>query len=163
MPPRTSLPVSSEPPAPVLSAEAILRGFLRRLDQHIETARGERDLAPGLFVDRHALFEALGAVGALRVARDEYRLARALGRRGGDIARHRGDLVEHPGAVDEPARVDRNRQHAVRDALGVLPLRAHRAAARYRPGEHLANKGERVTLVLAEGHQRAARSFVHDV
>src|SRR5438067_7296245 len=152
MPPRTSLPVSSEPPAPVLSAGAILRGFLRRLDQHIETARGEGDLAPGLLVDRHALFEAPSAVGALRVARDEYRLARAPGRRGGDIARHRGDLVEHPGLIDEPAWVDRDRQHAVRDALGILPLRAHRAAAGHSACQHLANKGERVTLVLAEGY-----------
>src|SRR4051794_10259459 len=144
MPPRTSLPVSSEPPAPVLGAGAILRGFLRRLDQHIETARGERDLAPGLLVDRHALVEALGAVGALRVARDEYRLARAPGRRGGDIARHGGDLVEHPGLIDEPAWVDRDRQHAVRDALGGLAPRPHRAAAGFPAPPHLPDKSEGV-------------------
>src|SRR3984893_17212362 len=33
---------------------------LRRLDQHVDAAGGEGELAPGLVVDRHARFDALG-------------------------------------------------------------------------------------------------------
>src|ERR1700730_15724447 len=62
---------------------------LRRLAQHIDAAGGEGELAPGLVIDRHALFDALGAGEALWVAGDQHRLVRALRRRGGDVAGHR--------------------------------------------------------------------------
>src|ERR1700732_3711858 len=40
------------------------RRHLRRLDQHVDAAGGEGELAPGLVVDRHAVFDALGAADA---------------------------------------------------------------------------------------------------
>src|ERR1700730_11719835 len=47
---------------------------LRRLDQHVDAAGGEGELAPGLVVDRHAVLDALGATNAFGVARDQHRL-----------------------------------------------------------------------------------------
>src|SRR5215467_11519455 len=40
----------------------------RRLDQHIDAAGGDGELAPGLVIDRHAVLDALGAGQALGVA-----------------------------------------------------------------------------------------------
>src|SRR5436309_15265792 len=50
------------------------RPRLRRLDQHVDAAGGEGELAPGLVIDRHAVLDALGAGGPLRVAGDQRRL-----------------------------------------------------------------------------------------
>ena len=43
----------------------------------------------------------------------------------------------------------------------LVPLRPHRAAAAQGAGQHFADKGQRIALVLAEGHDRAARLAVH--
>src|ERR1700730_16953753 len=59
---------------------------LRRLDQHIDAAGGEGELAPGLVVDRHALGDTLGAADPFGVAGDQHRLLRVSGRRGGDVS-----------------------------------------------------------------------------
>jgi hypothetical protein len=42
-----------------------------RFDQHIDTTGSDGELAPGLVVDRHAVFDALGAADALGVAGDQ--------------------------------------------------------------------------------------------
>src|SRR6266851_8351843 len=81
--------------------ETSARRSLRRLDQHIDAAGGEGELAPGLVVDRHAVLDALGAAEALGVAGDQHRLVRVLRRGRGDVSGHRRDLVLQPGAIDE--------------------------------------------------------------
>src|SRR6266481_2817887 len=60
--------------------EASARRSLRRLDQDVDAAGGEGELAPGLVVDRHPVFDALGAADPLGVARDQHRLVRVLRR-----------------------------------------------------------------------------------
>src|SRR4051812_38933445 len=49
----------------------------RRLDQHVDAAGGDRELAPRLVVDRHAVGDAFGAGAAFGVAGDQHRLVRA--------------------------------------------------------------------------------------
>src|SRR5215469_428197 len=133
----------------------------RRLDQHVDAAGGGGEFAPGLVVDRHAMGEALGAGQTLRITRDQDRLVRTRRRRGGDVGGHRGDLLAEPLAVDEPRRIDHDRQHTVRRRASALPLGPHRAAAAQRAGEYLAHEGQRIALVLAEGQHRASRLAVH--
>src|SRR6516225_12300339 len=60
-----------------------LRARLRlgRFDQHIDTAGGDGELAPGLVIDRHAVLDPLGPADALGVAGDQHRLVRVLRRR----------------------------------------------------------------------------------
>src|SRR5208282_4746454 len=148
-------------PSPGSAARRRSVRLLRRLHQHVDAAGGDSELAPSLVVDRHAVLDALGAGQPLGVAGDQHRLAGVLRRRGGDVGCHRRDLVLQPGAIDELRRVDDDRQHAVRRRAAALPLRPHRAAAAQGTRQHLADKGERVALVLAKGRERAARLAVH--
>src|SRR6266446_9855171 len=56
--------------------EASARRSLRRLDQDVDAAGGEGQLAPGLVIDGHAVLDALGAADPFGVARDQHRLVR---------------------------------------------------------------------------------------
>ena len=112
-------------------------------------------------IDRHALGDALGAGAAFGVSRDQHRLVRVRRGRSRDVGGHRRDLLAQPLAIDEAGRIDDDRQHAVRRRATALPLGPHRAATAQGAGQHLPDKGERIALVLAEGHQCTARLAIH--
>ncbi len=57
------------------------RRRLRRLDEHVDAAGGDGELAPGFLINGHAVFDAFGAGEALGVAGDQHRRVRVLRRR----------------------------------------------------------------------------------
>jgi hypothetical protein len=121
-------------------------------NRDVETLCCLNDFAPGLAVDRDAISNTLGSRLPFWIPGNKYGFIWIRRRRRRNVVGHRLDLIGEPSAIDKPRRVDDDGKHAIGRSSRTLAFRPHRAAAGNRPAEDLADEGECVAFVLAEGH-----------